>query len=233
MSANNIYYVYEWLRTDGSPYYIGKGKKKRAFDKRRSFYPGDDRVRLIKENLSEQEAWDLEVELIAKYGRKDLGTGILQNKTNGGEGSSGLKRSELSKQQVSEIMKEVSADPKWKENLSKKVRKTMNDPEFKKAHAERIKQGHAESDKMVDRGKHISETKQSKEWKESVWKEAHEKKMKTQRDPERVKARRERNTRLCPVCSQSIYGKNNMEQHLTNKHPEYTIDYTNLFKVNK
>lgn len=229
MSTNNIYYVYEWVHTDGTPYYVGKGKKHRAFDKKRSWYPGDDRVNLIKENLSEQEAWDLEIELIAKYGRKDLGTGILYNKTNGGEGSSGLKHSEFNKQRISKIMKDISADPKWRDNLSKKVRVTMNSEEFIKTHAERIKQGHAKSDKMADRGKNISNTKQSKEWKETVWKKAHQKKMHSQNDPEKIKDRRTRNTRICPVCSQLIYGKNNMKQHLTNKHVDYIVDYNQLF----
>jgi hypothetical protein len=220
MSANNIYYVYEWVRTDGTPYYIGKGKKKRAFDKRRSFYPGDDRVNLIKQNLTEQEAWDLEVELIAKYGRKDLGTGILRNKTDGGEGSGGMKHSDFTKAQISEIMKEVSAESEWRDNLSKKVRLTMNTPEFILEHSKRIKEGHAKSDKMEARGKHISETKQSKEWKETVWQDAFEKKMQTQKDPQRVAERRARNTKPCPHCGQMIYGKSNMKQHIDNKHGE-------------
>ena len=84
----NKYYVYEYLREDGSPYYIGKGSGFRAYAKR-SYKPNDkSRINIIKNGLSEKEAFDLEIELIAKYGRKDLGTGILKNKTVGGEGYS-------------------------------------------------------------------------------------------------------------------------------------------------
>jgi len=87
-SMEQKYYVYEWLREDGTPYYIGKGEGFRAYCKR-PYRPKDkNRINIIKENLTEQEAWDLETELIAIYGRKDLGTGILKNKTDGGEGGS-------------------------------------------------------------------------------------------------------------------------------------------------
>lgn len=115
-------------------------------------------------------------------------------------------------------MKDISADPAWRKYFSEKVRLTMNTPEFKLAHSKRIKEGHAKSVKMKDRGKHISETKQSKEWKETVWKDAFEKKMQTQKDPQRVAERRARNTKPCPHCGQMIYGKNNMKQHIDNKH---------------
>lgn len=92
----NIYYVYAYLREDGSPYYIGKGKERRAWEQHRCNGKGvptpDDykRIVLLHENLLETEAFKLEIELIEKYGRKDLGTGILRNKTNGGEGLSGI-----------------------------------------------------------------------------------------------------------------------------------------------
>lgn len=97
------YYIYSYIREDGSPYYIGKGKGDRAFRKRRLFKPNDlNRIIIIEQNLTEEQAFILEVELISRYGRKDLGTGILHNKTAGGDGvrervipeSELLKRSE-------------------------------------------------------------------------------------------------------------------------------------------
>jgi len=85
----NIYYVYEYRREDKTPYYIGKGKNNRAYSSDHTVkLPPKERIRFIAENLYEKEALDLEKKLIAKYGRKDLGTGILRNLTSGRQGSS-------------------------------------------------------------------------------------------------------------------------------------------------
>lgn len=81
------YYTYAYLREDGTPYYIGKGCKNRIDSK---YHPGislpseNRRIKLHK-NLTNEEACDKERELIDKYGRKDLGTGILYNRTDGGD----------------------------------------------------------------------------------------------------------------------------------------------------
>ncbi len=80
-------YTYLWLREDGTPYYVGKGTGSRGFYSSAHFVncPPDEARIVIQEWDSEQEAFDAERLLIACYGRKDLGTGCLRNRTDGGE----------------------------------------------------------------------------------------------------------------------------------------------------
>ena len=107
------YYVYEYLRTDNTPYYIGKGRKNRAFTKQGHTVPlpFKDRIRFIAENLSSEDAKNLEIELISKYGRKDNGTGILRNMTDGGEGSPGRIATAEQKRKMKEARaKQITTD---------------------------------------------------------------------------------------------------------------------------
>jgi hypothetical protein len=84
------YYTYAYLREDKTPYYIGKGKGDRIYSTRRRNKQPKDKSRIIflKQNLTEEEAFKHEIYMIAVFGRKDNGTGILRNLTDGGEGSS-------------------------------------------------------------------------------------------------------------------------------------------------
>jgi len=93
--TDNNFLVYMYMRKDGTPYYVGKGRPNRPYKKRGRpcGTPPKERIVIYQENLDEETAFSLEKELIAKYGRKDVGTGILHNRTEGGEGSSGHRPS--------------------------------------------------------------------------------------------------------------------------------------------
>jgi len=121
MAVRTDYYVYAYLRkSDDTPYYIGKGTGYRINQKSgHPFLPESERRIKIAENLTEQAALDLEIELIAKYGRKKYDEGgILYNTTLGGEGAS-IHKTEESRQAAIRAYKESD---KYKE-LKKKNRK--------------------------------------------------------------------------------------------------------------
>ncbi len=92
------FYVYLWLRRNDTPYYVGKGSGKRAYCSVRGHRPPKDRSRIvILDRSSEAEAFKTEMELISSWGRKDLGTGCLHNRSNGGEGSKNFSEETLQK----------------------------------------------------------------------------------------------------------------------------------------
>lgn len=91
------YYCYFYLRENGTPYYVGKGCGKRIDSKTHpgiGLPPKERRIK-IAQNLTEEEAIDMEKMYIKKYGRKDLGTGILYNRTDGGDNPPILKKGNI------------------------------------------------------------------------------------------------------------------------------------------
>ncbi len=97
------YYVYIHVRLDlNEVFYVGMSAinnegliysraYRSAFEKRKTAWHNYARVcpytvKIVKENLTKEEAFMLEIKLVKKYGRKDLGTGTLINQCDGGAG---------------------------------------------------------------------------------------------------------------------------------------------------
>ena len=93
------YYVYVYLRETeslsgkkGTPYYVGKGKGKRAWEKRKGEVGKprkNENILIVEWDLSELLSFITERKFIRWFGRLDKKSGILRNKTDGGEGVSG------------------------------------------------------------------------------------------------------------------------------------------------
>jgi hypothetical protein len=83
-------------------------------------------------NLSEEEAFDYEIKLIAQFGRIDLGTGCLCNHTNGGQGSSnahiGLKHTIDSRINMSIAASKRKVSKEGQERRTKAVIKAKGRP---------------------------------------------------------------------------------------------------------
>lgn len=96
-----LFVLYRHIRLDkNEPFYIGIGSRKRAHGRsRRSRHwtsivnKSEYEVEILFDNLTWEQACEKEKEFIALYGRKDIGTGILVNHTDGGEGSPGVVQS--------------------------------------------------------------------------------------------------------------------------------------------
>jgi hypothetical protein len=108
-----IFYVYR-LSSNGVTFYIGKGKRTESYDRinyhlnywtrnknkkltnKIKKLNGIFDIEIIFESKKEQECLDLEIKLIKEIGRENL-----CNLTDGGDGVSGLKHSDESKQKIS------------------------------------------------------------------------------------------------------------------------------------
>ena len=155
---NTYFYTYAYLREDRTPYYIGKGKGNRAYKKsKKDIKPPKDKSRtiILKDNLSEEEAFKHEIYMIAVFGRKDLGTGILHNRTDGGDGSSGVLQTEETKLKRSKALK---GRPRPED-----VKKKIGEKNTGKTHSQEVKDIISEThkgNKYWEGRQHTEESKQ-------------------------------------------------------------------------
>ena len=154
----NEYYTYAYLREDGTPYYIGKGKRHRAFDRKKHsvFVPSRDRILFLKQNLTEEQSITHEIYMISIFGRKDLGTGILHNKTNGGDGCSGYNHTEEHKKYIKQ--KQLK---RWSTEEQKNKIRGKNNHFYGKTHSEETKRKIGTKSKERNQG---SNNGNSKKW---------------------------------------------------------------------
>ena len=151
------YYVYAYLRENGSPYYVGKGQADRAWvvhhrgkkGVRRPALNHPERIVIISYGLTELWSLALERRLIKWYGRKDQGTGILLNKTDGGDGPSGYRWSseQRKRKSITQVGSKnnffgknhsMKTKEKWNKNPNRTRVGTLN-TFFGKTHTEKTK----------------------------------------------------------------------------------------------
>lgn len=134
-----MFFVYADCKPDGTPFYIGKGSQYRVNRLVRrnqhhknitSKYPGWYRG-LAFMSSKQEDARKKEMELIAKYGRSDNGTGILCNKTDGGEGSSGLVVPNEVRLSISQSLKGKLVSEETKLKISQKKQGSKHTDESK------------------------------------------------------------------------------------------------------
>ena len=148
----NRFYTYAYLREDRTPYYIGKGQGKRIYqiDGKPCNKPPKNRIIFLKRNLTEEDAFRHEVYMISVFGRKDLGTGILHNRSDGGEGPSNPSKETRKKMSEAKRGKKHSKETRKKHSENRRGSKNHF---YGKHHTEETK----EKLKEINVGKNLSE----------------------------------------------------------------------------
>lgn len=148
MKENKVYYVYEHIRLDNNEvFYVGIGTKNtngaykynkyirgyyKCASKRSKFWHNvfescgrKIKVNIVFETTSLSSVKNKEIELIKRYGRRDLGRGALVNLTEGGDGTFGHKWTKKQREEKS-IASKGKGNPFYGKNHSTKTRQILS-----------------------------------------------------------------------------------------------------------
>jgi hypothetical protein len=130
--------VYRHRRIDTNQiFYIGIGVSEKRASQTRSrnqlWYnivnKTEYTVEIIAKDIDIEQAKELEVLLISEYGRRDLGTGILVNMTDGGDGN--VNMSQLTKDKISNSLKGKIQSEESKIKRSITLKKTWENQDLR------------------------------------------------------------------------------------------------------
>jgi hypothetical protein len=162
MKRLGIYYVYQFRRPNGVLCYIGVSKRKQRKEehlraakrpaKRKNIFRNIIRkygaenllYEVFAGGLTKSEAVALEIRLITRYGRLDLGTGTLANMTCGGDGLVAL--SDDARKRRAMVLKETLAKPEVKAKKREAALATLRKPGFLERRNKILKAAHLRPD---------------------------------------------------------------------------------------
>lgn len=190
-----MFIVYElWNPVDQSCFYVGKGNTTRARlpdHIRQARYlmegrkPADNNMikagiirsileqgmepefKIVFRSENEQDVLGKEIELIAQYGRRNLGTGCLANMTDGGEGVIGWKYSDEAKARRSRASKGRKMSEEAKDKIRQAAFQRKHSEETRKKISE-VQKGRKQSTETIEKrriaqvGKIMSEEAKAK-----------------------------------------------------------------------
>jgi hypothetical protein len=150
------FYTYVWRDFARIPFYVGKGKGNRAFsilgrseEFKKVYAEGGCSVEIVDWFIHESQAYAHEVELVAKYGRREQG-GLLVNKTDGGDGMSNPSATTRAKISAARRKRITTAATRAKMSKSQSGKTLSDDHRVKIGDAQRGEKNHAFGKSLTD-----------------------------------------------------------------------------------